>query len=270
MSGPIQNQPGPFTPWASTADGESSAEPNSSSASPANSSSSSSTSTPPATPSPACCGGEIMTHQPPQASMPKAPEASTSSEPVVGESTAGQDHLVKKHQKSTGGATWMPPTEPKDFRPEASFGVKDGYAFGSVSLVKGVSHVGAEGEVVTYSRKHGSQNEVDITGARVRRAISEVPGLSVSGELVRARSNVGIHNEDGSTGFNIGATVTAAQKTAHYDPGDGNSGHLGIGIGAGAAFSVGTRDADADGKEEVCVSASVFMVSGGICWESSD
>jgi hypothetical protein len=90
--------------------------------------------------------------------------------------------------------------------------------------------------------------------------------LSGSVEAFTARANIGIHNDDGSTGFNVGAGVTAVG----FEGTIGGASRLtyGVAAGAGAGVSVGVRDVDRDGNGELCARVSIGPVTVGACLEN--
>ena len=121
---------------------------------------------------------------------------------------------------------------------------------------------GAEVEVLTVSGQIGAQTEVQLglqrlTGAR--------GALSGSVETFTARANIGIHNDDGSTGFNVGAGVTAIG----FEGTVGGASRLtyGVGAGMGASISAGAADVDHDGSTELCARVSLGPVTVGACLE---
>jgi hypothetical protein len=93
----------------------------------------------------------------------------------------------------------------------------------------------------------------DIGQARCRRAFT-------------ARANIGIHNDDGSTGFNLGVGATAVG----FEGTVGGTSALTYGVAAsvGAAVSVGVRDIDRDGSGELCARVSIGPVTVGACLEN--
>lgn len=83
-----------------------------------------------------------------------------------------------------------------------------------------------------------------------------------------ADGSVGMHNADGSEGFNAGAGVTIASAEGTVHPfGGGVSVTGGLSAGVSASGSVGIRDADADGRPEACGRASILAFTGGVCVE---
>lgn len=86
-------------------------------------------------------------------------------------------------------------------------------------------------------------------------------------DILAADVHVGIHNADGSTGFNLGASAVFAQDRQVKDHGDGSSSSVSEGLKVSVGFSVGTRDADNDGKQERCYSVELPFYSWGRCSE---
>jgi hypothetical protein len=89
---------------------------------------------------------------------------------------------------------------------------------------------------------------------------------SVSAEALSARANIGIQNDDGSVGANVGANaeVVGAEVTPSRS---GWSATFGLSISAGASGSIGFRDADGDGRGELCAKLSVPLFTAGLCAE---
>jgi hypothetical protein len=124
--------------------------------------------------------------------------------------------------------------------------------FVAAALLKGRnSESGIEAEVLSGSVQRGFQNEAQVGLLRV--GASRADGTS-SGivDAFAARAAIGIHNSDGSTGFNIALTATAlGVEGTHRASRVSFTG--GVGLGVGGEVSVGVRDADHDGKKELCV-----------------
>ena len=135
--------------------------------------------------------------------------------------------------------------------------------YAGAALVKGRDPSGAAVEVLSASAQLGAQTELQVGLQRVAGTHGALTG---SVETFTLRANVGIHNDDGSVGLNIGAGVTAVgfEGTA----GDANSVTYGVGAGVGAGASVGARDVDSDGKAELCARLSFGPVTVGACVEN--
>lgn len=131
------------------------------------------------------------------------------------------------------------------------------------ALVKGRDPSGAEAEVLSVSAQIGAQSEVQLGFQRVAGTSGALAG---SVETFALRAQVGIHNDDGSTGLNIGASATLIGFEGSI--GSASSVTYGVGAGAGAAASVGTRDADHDGSTELCARLSFGPVTVGACLEN--
>jgi hypothetical protein len=136
--------------------------------------------------------------------------------------------------------------------------------FAGVALLKGrVPKSSGEVEVVSGSAQIGAQTEVQLGFQRVAGTHGLLSG---SVETFAARANVGIHNDDGSTGFNIGASATAIG----FEGSIGGTSRLtyGVAAGMGAGVSLGVRDADRDGNGELCARVSIGPVTVGACLEN--
>lgn len=122
---------------------------------------------------------------------------------------------------------------------------------------------GFDAEVLSLSAQLGAQNELQAGLVRVG-----VTGgiVTASPETITARANAGIHNDDGSTGLNLGVNATAVGSEVTI--GHASSLTYGVAASLGGGASIGLRDADHDGKRELCVRASVEQVTFGFCLES--
>lgn len=135
--------------------------------------------------------------------------------------------------------------------------------YAGAAIVKGRDKNGAEVEAMSASVQAGAEHEAQATVLRVGFSDSHV---AISGEAATVGAHVGIHNPDGSTGWNsgVGAVVVSAEGTV----GDGaNSVTVGTGVGIGAEGSVGVRDKDGNGKPEVCFRVGVKFATVGACVE---
>jgi hypothetical protein len=135
--------------------------------------------------------------------------------------------------------------------------------YAGAALLKGRDASGAAIEVLSASAQVGAQNELQFGFQRVAGTSG---ALSGSVETFSARANVGIYNDDGSVGRNIGVGVTAVGFEGTI--GSGTSVTYGVGAGLGAGGSVGTRDGDRDGKNELCGRVSVGPITLGLCVEN--
>ena len=111
----------------------------------------------------------------------------------------------------------------------------------------------------------GLQNEIAIGVYRNRLPAyltgdGTKPKGSVAGTNIdHARLHVGIHNDDGSTGFNLGASVKVLDGTSETP----NS-HVSFGLTLAAGLSIGRRTGE-DGKQETCWGVELPFVSFGQC-----
>jgi len=122
---------------------------------------------------------------------------------------------------------------------------------------------GLDVEVLSASEQKGLQMESQAALARAGWADSHV---SLSAEALTIRATHGIHNDDGSTGYNVMGLATAVGAEGTLVRG-ANSLTAGLSIGAGAAGSIGFRDIDHDGRPEICVKGSLGYVTLGACVE---
>jgi hypothetical protein len=136
--------------------------------------------------------------------------------------------------------------------------------YAGVALAKGRDPAtGLEAEVLSASVQIGAQNELQVGLVRVGGSAGILNG---SVETMTARVNAGIHNDDGSTGLNLGAGATAIGSEVTV--GGATSVTFGLAVSAGAGASVGARDIDSDGRPELCARVSYREFTGGICLES--
>lgn len=149
--------------------------------------------------------------------------------------------------------------------PYASAGATTGgdSLYAGAALLKGRDPSGAAIEVLSASVQVGAQTEAQFGFQRIAGTGGPLTG---SVETFTLRANVGIHNDDGSTGLNIGAGATAVgfEGTA----GSASSITYGVGAGIGAGASVGARDVDHDGNTELCARVAWGPVTVGICVEN--
>ncbi|HXK17705.1 MAG TPA: hypothetical protein VNG33_07875 [Polyangiaceae bacterium] len=136
--------------------------------------------------------------------------------------------------------------------------------YAGVALLKGRdAKSGLEVEVLSASAQRGFQEEFQAGLIRLGRSPG---GGSVNLESFTVRANGGCHNDDGSTGLNVGALATALG--AEVTVGGANSVTLGLAAGAGEAGSIGVRDVDHDGNREVCIKATFDVLTLGACVET--
>jgi len=137
-------------------------------------------------------------------------------------------------------------------------------AFAGAALIKGRDpKSGASIEVLSASVQLGAQSEAQVGLQRIAAARGPLSG---SVEAFTARANVGIHNDDGSTGLNVGAGATAIGFEGTV--GGASSVTYGVAASVGAAGSLGIRDQDRDGKTELCARFSLGPVTVGACLEN--
>ena len=143
--------------------------------------------------------------------------------------------------------------------------VGDTYAaYAGAALLKGRDpKSGLYVEVLSISGQVGTQTELQAGLVRFGRSTSVG---SVGVEAMTARVNCGIHNDDGSVGFNVGAQVAALGAETTYSTVDSLT--VGVSAGAGAGGSLGVRDLDSDGEHEVCAKVSYGPLTVGACVET--
>lgn len=143
--------------------------------------------------------------------------------------------------------------------------VGDTYALhAGTALLKGHDpKSGLDVEVLSVSGQVGTQEEWQASLVRLGKSTS---AGSFGAEALTVRVNRGIHNDDGSVGFNAGAQVTALAAEATYGTVDSLT--LGLSAGAGAGGSLGVRDLDKDGEHEVCAKVSYGPLTVGGCVET--
>jgi hypothetical protein len=136
-------------------------------------------------------------------------------------------------------------------------------AYAGVAVVKGRDpKSGVDVEALSASVQIGAQSEVQVGLQRVAGSRGALTG---SVETFTARANVGVYNDDGSKGLNVGACATAIGFEGTI--GGDSSLTYGVAASAGAAGSVGVRDLDRDGKTELCARLSLGPVTLGLCME---
>jgi len=210
-------------------------------------------------------------------SPPPAPAISSSAEPAEGSSPA----VPKLVSSVPPLPSMLPPaaslpvstannnaertSERIGIGPYAAAGTAGGDSmYASVAALKGRdASSGAEVEVLSASIQLGAQNEGQLTFVRVAGGSGALRG---STEAFTARANIGIHNDDGSTGLNVGAGAAAVGFEATIGRESSLTTGLAASIGYGA--SVGVRDVDGDGKTELCARVSGGPITIGLCVES--
>ena len=144
-----------------------------------------------------------------------------------------------------------------------------GYAEGGhalhagVAVVKGRDTSGLELEAMSVSVQVGAQHEAQAGAVRAGKS---GPLGAVAFEGGTANAHIGVHNPDGSTGFNTGAgaVLIAGELTVGANA---NSVTVGTGVGGGAEMSVGLRDKDGNGNPEACFRLGVKFATVGACFE---
>lgn len=157
-------------------------------------------------------------------------------------------------------------TSERNLAPYANAGVTGSgdSLFAGVAVLKGsVPKSNGQVEAFTVSGQIGAQTEAQLGFQRVAGAHGALGG---GVEIFTARANIGIHNDDGSTGFNVGAGATAVGFEGSY--GGANSFSYGVAASVGASVSLGVRDVDRDGNSELCGRASIGPITVGICLEN--
>lgn len=122
---------------------------------------------------------------------------------------------------------------------------------------------GLDVEVLSLSGQVGTQNEFQVGLQRIGRSS---PSGSVGIEVLTARANMGIHNDDGSVGINAGAQATALGVETTLATVDSLT--VGLSAGLGVGGSVGLRDLDKDGEHELCAKVSLGPLTAGVCVET--
>lgn len=123
---------------------------------------------------------------------------------------------------------------------------------------------GIDTEMFSASVQVGDQNEFQLGGLRLTKSGSRG---EIGVETLTARASGGIHNDDGSTGINLGDTATLLGAEGTLNLGHGNSVTLGVSCSLGSMRSVGIRDQDGDGRKELCVKGSHALLTRGFCIE---
>jgi len=211
------------------------------------------------------CRGEVASSSPPEASGSTTPAvdqlvSSVSRNPAVlpppttnAASSAGSDNA----QRTTERVGIAP------YAAAGKTGTGDSLYVGVAALKGHDSKSGLDVEVLSASEQKGLQME---SQAALLRAGWSDSHASWSVEALTIRGTHGIHNDDGSTGYNVMGLATAVGAEGTLVRG-ANSLTAGLSIGAGAAGSIGFRDIDHDGRPEICVKGSLGYVTLGACVE---
>jgi hypothetical protein len=205
---------------------------------------------------------------------------------AAGYKSAGTQELVKKAAKRAPApkpkaapkplAPAKPPTNSNQERTlatrpkvyaEAGKTSSGDAVYAGVALLKGRDKQGAA-EVFSASGQVGAQNEVQVGMGRVT-LMSKDEKTSARLQVFSARAAAGIHNEDGSAGWNgsVSASAVSADVTTHV--GDVEL-HVGASLdgeeaGPGVSSHYGLRDPDHDGRYDVCVGVEASGVEVGLC-----
>lgn len=141
---------------------------------------------------------------------------------------------------------------------------RSGDRYSEAAALRGKDASGADVEVVSFASQRGAQNEVSVTGYRLKEEFGG--GHSVTSELATAKTGIGKRNGDGSEGFNVALQANLAQSEWTLRKG-ANEVTLGLSAGVGAEFAIGERDSDGDGLKEACVRVGVGPIAYGQCVE---
>ncbi|MBN1610167.1 MAG: hypothetical protein JW940_26305 [Polyangiaceae bacterium] len=212
--------------------------------------------------------------RPAQASTPAPPRAETADHgPAVKALVASQSRptsaaafVQNQRQNANTHAERMAQSPERTFKHEAGI-TADGSRYETAGLLYGHDPAtGLTGELGVLAAQKGWQDELQVTG--MRSGIQSQSGDSLSAEGLTLHAGSGIHNKDGSTGYNasVGGTLVGAEGTANVG---GSSLTLGASLGTTLEGSVGTRDSDHDGNTEYCVRVAVpvFPINAGACVE---
>ena len=173
--------------------------------------------------------------------------------------------------------------------PRANVGVSAGGDVNRVHFAAASGHdkkTGMTVELGAVSAAYGDQNELaavfeqvsvetdPLTDAERRKAFVGLAGKATA-EALSAKAHLGIHNADGSVGFNIGASAVLVNAEGTVDVsllGGVFEGSFtaGVGLAKGGELSVGLRDQDNDGRTEVCGRIGIqpgVSVTLGACLE---
>jgi hypothetical protein len=139
--------------------------------------------------------------------------------------------------------------------------------YAGAAAIKGrEARSGIEVEVFSASVQLGGQLEAQVGAGRL--GVSSDDGSSSAGmEVFTAHAALGVHNVDGSFGWNAGALATLVGAEGTLRIGTASSVTVGAAMGAGMEGSLGLRDADGDKRPEVCARVVVGPVTAGLCVE---
>lgn len=120
------------------------------------------------------------------------------------------------------------------------------------------------GQVLGVGIQVGEQNTAQVTGARFQVG-SSTSGTHGDFEVLTASASIGVHNPDGSVGYNASAGATLVGASGTVDLGRGGEVTVGVAAGLGFAVHGGVRDQKRDGTREACGGFSAGPVSIGYC-----
>lgn len=204
---------------------------------------------------------------------PPVPQQAPSPQSPPQAPTQNKTQNYSSHESNPQAVAFTPSREPVNNAqrtsantpaPYADAGVtEDGIAYAGAAAVKGRDEsTGIEMEVYSASVQVGTQNEAQVAMARL--GVSSDSGANnATMDIFTAQASAGIHNKDGSTGLNVGATAVAVGIEGTASTGaSGVTG--GLSVGVGGEVSVGTRDADGDGYGEAAIRVSAGFITVGI------
>jgi hypothetical protein len=126
---------------------------------------------------------------------------------------------------------------------------------------------GSSLEVLGVVAQAGKQDNHELIAMRSTLALSRAGfGLSVITDGPSLRANLGVHDDDGSLGGNVGLGANALGFEATLSTPVGSVTY-GDGLSLAASGSIGVRDADHDGKPEFCTKFSIPAYTFGACLE---
>jgi hypothetical protein len=139
--------------------------------------------------------------------------------------------------------------------------------FAGAALLKGRDdRTGVQVDVFTCSVQAGGQLEAQFGLARIG-ASSDDGRHSIGLDVFTGKASMGVHNTDGSFGWNAGVTGVAVGVEGTTAIGTGSSLTAGASIGLGVEGSVGWRDVDGDKQPELCTRVVYAWWTLGGCLE---
>jgi hypothetical protein len=144
---------------------------------------------------------------------------------------------------------------------------RDGVFAGVAALKHHDPSSGVDAEVASASIQLGAQSELQAGVARFTRSgHGDYFDFNVGADILTARMNGGIHNDDDSQGANLGAMLTGVGIEATVSR-SGWSATLGVSASIGGAVSSGDRNIDGDDTPERCFKMSLGPATAGLCTE---